>query len=91
LLGIVGFVTPSRLAADVTGSILGGVHDATQAVVAGAKMVAINAETNLTRETVTAVDGSYRLLALPPGTYKVIATADGFEQFTTTDSDVKVN
>jgi len=80
---------PAR--ADVTGSILGVVHDPTQAVVAGARIVATNADTNLTRETVSAVDGSYRFLALPAGTYKVAATASGFQQFVTTDIDVKVN
>src|SRR5436309_9624286 len=81
----------SCLRADVTGSILGVVRDATQAVVAGARIVATNAETNLNRETVSSVDGSYRLLALPAGTYKVTATASGFQQFTTTDINVKVN
>jgi len=84
------FIT-SRLRADVTGSILGVVRDPTQAVVAGARIVATNLETNLSRETTSAVDGSYRILALPAGTYKVTATASGFQQYTTTDIDVKVN
>ena len=91
LVGLVSFVASSSLRADVTGSILGVVHDATQAVVAGAKIVATNNDTNLTRETVSAVDGSYRILALPAGTYRVTATAAGFQQYTTTDIDVKVN
>ena len=91
LFGVVSFFASSSLRADVTGSILGVVRDATQAVVAGARIVATNAETNLSRETVSAVDGSYRLLALPAGTYKVTATASGFQQFTTTDIDVNVN
>src|SRR5258708_1941761 len=91
LFGVVSFLGSSSLRADVTGSILGVVRDATQAVVAGARIVATNAETNLNRETVSASDGSYRLLALPAGTYKVTATASGFQQFTTTDIDVKVN
>jgi hypothetical protein len=77
--------------ADVTGSILGVVHDATQAVVAGARIVATNAETNFSRETASAVDGSYRILAIPPGTYKVTVTASGFQQHTATDIVVKVN
>src|SRR2546422_3076716 len=91
LFGAVSFFASSSLRADVTGSILGVVRDATQAVVAGARIVATNAETNLNRETISAADGSYRLLALPAGTYKVTATASGFQQFTTSNIDVRVN
>src|SRR5690242_2441091 len=91
LFGVLSFLGSSSLRADVTGSILGVVRDATQAVVANVRIVATNAETNLNRETISAADGSYRLLALPAGKYKVTATASGFQQFTTTDIDVKVN
>jgi len=81
----------SSVRADVTGSILGVVRDATQAVVPSARIVATNAETNLSRETTSAPDGSYRLLALPAGTYSLTATASGFQQYTTSGIDVKVN
>src|SRR5579864_3486874 len=91
LFCLVALFHPIGLQADVTGSILGVVRDATQAVVAGARIVATNAETNLNRETVSAPDGSYRIMALPAGTYKVTATASGFQQFTTSGIDVKVN
>lgn len=77
--------------ADVTGSIQGTVHDRTQAVVAGAHIKVTNVLTNLSEETVSAADGSYRFLALPAGAYKLTATAAGFQTFTTTDIDVKVN
>jgi len=79
------------LRADVTGSILGVVHDRSQAVVAGAKVVATNVQTNLTQETTSGSDGSYRILALPAGNYKLIVTARGFRTFTETDIVVKVN
>src|ERR1700694_4532164 len=82
---------PNAVRADVTGSILGVVHDRTQAVVAGARIVATNVQTNFKQETVSAADGSYRILALPAGNYKVTATAPGFQQFTTTGIDLKVN
>ena len=82
---------PLVLRADVTGSILGVVHDRSQAVVAGARIVATNVETNFKQETVSASDGSFRFLALPAGTYKLAATAPGFRTFTTTDIDLKVN
>ena len=82
---------PTALRADVTGSILGVVHDRTQAVVAGAHIVATNVQTNFKQDTTSASDGSYRILALPAGNYKLTATAPGFQQFVTTDIDVRVN
>jgi hypothetical protein len=84
-------LSPALIRADVTGSILGVVRDKSLAVIAGARIVATNAETNLTRETVSGSDGTYRLLALPAGPYKLTVTAAGFEQFTATDIDLKVN
>jgi hypothetical protein len=91
LLAFVTLFSPNLLRADVTGSILGVVHDRTQAVVAGARIVATNVQTNFKQETTSAADGSYRILALPAGTYKVTAGAPGFQQFITTGIDLKVN
>jgi hypothetical protein len=48
-------------------------------------------QTNFKQETISAADGSYRILALPAGNYKLTATAPGFQQFTTTGIDLKVN
>ncbi len=91
LLALSALAGASVVRADVTGSILGVVRDKTQAIIAGAEIVATNAETNLSRSTTSGIDGSYRLLALPAGTYKLTATATGFQQFVTTEIDVKVN
>src|SRR5882762_2305627 len=77
--------------ADVTGSILGVVHDRTQAVVAGARIVATNVQTNFKQETVSGSDGTYRILALPAGSYKLAVTAPGFRAFTETGIQVQVN
>jgi hypothetical protein len=82
---------PNVLRADVSGSILGVVHDSTQALVAGARIVATNVQTNFNQETVSASDGSYRILALPAGVYKLTVTAPGFRTFTETSIEVKVN
>jgi Carboxypeptidase regulatory-like domain len=81
----------TALRADVTGSILGTVHDRSQAVIAGAHIVATNVETNLSRETTSDADGSYRILALSAGHYKLAVTAPGFRAFTEKDIVVKVN
>src|SRR5450755_4368918 len=79
------------LRADVTGSVLGVVHDSSGAVVSGAKIVATNVQTNLKQETVSGGDGAFRILALPAGTYKLTVTAAGFRTFTETGVEVKVN
>ena len=91
MLALSALVGSTVVRADVTGSILGVVRDKTQAVVAGVHIVATNTETNLSRETVSGPDGTYRILALPAGPYKLTATAAGFQQYTTSDIDVKVN
>jgi Carboxypeptidase regulatory-like domain/TonB dependent receptor len=77
--------------ADVTGSILGTVHDRSAAAIAGAKVVAVNTETNLSQQVVSDSDGSFRILALPVGTYRLTISATGFKQYTARDIVLKVN
>src|SRR5579864_4996695 len=91
LLGLAALLSPIGLRADVTGSILGVVKDRTQAVVTGATVVVTNVATNLSQQTMSAADGTYRFLALPAGTYKLTASASGFQQYTASDIDLKVN
>src|ERR1035438_9905220 len=84
-------LSAASLFADVTGTIFGVVRDKSQAVVAGAKVTATNVETNLSQDAASAPNGEYRLLALPAGTYKITASASGFQEFVTTGIDLKVN
>jgi hypothetical protein len=91
LLVLVTLLSPTVLRADVTGSILGVVHDRSQAVVTGARVVVTNTQTNYSQEATSAADGSFHILALPVGSYRLTATAPGFGPFTTTDIDLKVN
>src|SRR5215470_6608365 len=79
------------LYADVTGSILGLVHDRSQGMVAGAQLVVRNPQTNFTQETISGSDGSYRILSLPVGTYELSVKASGFRPFVLTGIEVKVN
>ena len=74
---VTAFLCPNALFADVTGSVLGVVRDPSQAVVKGARITITSAQTNLSQQTVSADDGSYRFLSLPVGTYKVNATVQG--------------
>src|SRR5580700_575229 len=82
---------PNLLQADVTGAILGTVHDRSNAVIVGARVVATNVETNFSKTAISGSDGQYHILALPAGTYRVTAEASGFQTFTSTGIDVKVN
>jgi len=88
---LVTLLVSSVLRADVTGSIQGVVRDRTQGAIAGVRITVTNTQTNFRQETNSGSDGSYRLLALPAGTYKLNATGTGFQQFSTTDIEVKVN
>jgi hypothetical protein len=77
--------------ADVTGSIQGVVRDSSQGAIVGARLTITNVETNLKYEETTGPDGSYRVLALPAGNYKLTVTAGGFRSFVETGIVVKVN
>jgi hypothetical protein len=87
----VALVGASILRADVTGSIQGVVRDRSRGAIAGARLTIINVETNLRYEETTGPDGSYRILSLPAGNYKLSVTAGGFRTFVETDIVVKVN
>ncbi len=82
---------PGMLLADVTGSVLGVVHDPANAVVKGARVRITNTQTNLSQEAVTGDDGTYHFLALPAGNYRLSATLAGFQQYNTTDIVLQVN
>ena len=85
------FLGSSAVRADVTGSIQGVVRDRSQGAIAGARLTITNVETNLRYEETTGPDGSYRVLALPAGNYKLTVTAGGFRNFVETGIVVKVN
>ena len=82
---------PSLLMADVTGSILGIVKDPSGAVVPSAKITATSQETNFSQSTVSDAEGQFRLLALPVGTYRLEASAPGFQRFAVTGIVLEVN
>ena len=75
------------LAQKITGDISGTVQDTTGAVVKDAKVTATNTATGETRSATTSDGGFYRIVELPPGSYKVTAIAPGFK---TSARDVQV-
>ena len=66
-----------------TGSISGRITDAQGAAVPGVTIEARNADTGLVRVAVSNDAGTYRLSALPVGTYAVTAQLSGFRRFVT--------
>src|SRR3954470_13899827 len=64
-----------------TGVIEGTVSDQTGARVPGATVTLTNTGTNFTREVVTDVDGHFRGLLLPLGTYKLTVALAGFGSY----------
>ncbi|MBC7899789.1 MAG: carboxypeptidase regulatory-like domain-containing protein [Saprospiraceae bacterium] len=63
-------------AADLTGTVV----DPNGAVVAGATVTAKNNGTGITRSVTTGNDGTYRLIALPPGEYEIASEAATFKK-----------
>ena len=70
-----------RLAQQTSGNIRGVVSDPSGAVVPGARITARQVEIGLSRTAVTGKDGSYVLVELPLGTYRVEAAAQGFRNY----------
>lgn len=67
-----------------TGTILGVASDNSGSVVPGAAVTVKNLETNQTRTVNTEANGSYRISALPVGTYEARVTHQGFATAVTT-------
>ena len=59
----------------------GTVHDSTGGSISEAEVLVREAETNQTRTTVTARDGSFRIPDLPVGTYEIRLEYDGFDPY----------
>jgi Carboxypeptidase regulatory-like domain/TonB-dependent Receptor Plug Domain/TonB dependent receptor len=68
-----------------TASLVGRVLDASGAVVPGAKVTATNAATNISISRITNKDGEYVIPALKEGTYRVVASMNGFVDAVTDD------
>ncbi|MEW6730847.1 MAG: TonB-dependent receptor [Acidobacteriota bacterium] len=66
-------------ASSTTGTISGTVSDQQGGRVSGAVVMAKNLSTNLTREAVTSEIGEFSIPQLPPGSYELKATAEGFK------------
>jgi len=67
--------------AGATAQISGSVKDSSGGVLPGVDVTATQTDTGLKRNATTELDGSYVILNLPPGPYRVEATLQGFRTF----------
>ena len=79
ILGLCLSVTPA-ISQVLYGSVVGVVKDSQGSTVPGATVTVVNKETNLTRETITNSEGAYSLANVPPGTYDVKVSLQGFRE-----------
>jgi Carboxypeptidase regulatory-like domain len=85
------FLTTALAWASITGSISGVVTDPSGAVVTGASVVAVDAQTGVRTTATTDAKGFYSLPALPVGTYQVRVSQTGFKSYTRTGLVVDAN
>ena len=84
LLFVASF-TPVLRAQSTSASLAGRVTDPSKARIAGAKVVAINAGTNVSDEATTNAAGEYYLRSLVPGTYRIEVEKPGFKKLIRAD------
>lgn len=75
----------------VSGSLLGAITDASGAIIPSAHVTILEVNTGVSRSTATSSSGNYVFPDLPPGTYTVTVTAQGFKKVTRERVDVVVN
>jgi len=81
----------SLSAQQITGNIRGTVTDPSGAVIQGSVVTARQAETGLSRTTITDREGNYVLLELPVGHYSLQVAANGFEKYVQDGITLNVN
>ncbi|MCU1225660.1 MAG: hypothetical protein JWQ42_3753 [Edaphobacter sp.] len=74
-----------------TGQFNGHVLDGNGAVVVGATVTLVNAQSGLTRTATTNGEGLYQFPLLPPGKYKVTASQNGFQSAASPELQLDVN
>lgn len=79
LSALLTFGPSSSFAQTSKGFLVGNVVDPNEAVVVGANIKITNSSTGISRETISTADGSFRIEAVEPGTYRVEVSQTGFK------------
>ena len=91
LLRISTFLCFSAVLFGQTTSLTGTVADPSGAVIPGATISIVNAQTGAARDTVSDTQGRYTMQQLTPGTYTLTATASGFADVVMAGVELLVN
>lgn len=83
--------TVCAAAQNTNGRVIGIVSDPQGAAVAGAKVTVTNVGTNVTWNTTTDDKGSYQVLDVPIGMYRVTIANPGFSKITTEPQELTIN
>src|SRR5208283_3881368 len=78
-------------AQDATGRIFGTVYDQQGLVIPAVKITATNTATQVARTATTNKEGSFQLLSLPIGNYKVTAEHTGFRTVISPEQKLLIN
>jgi hypothetical protein len=91
LLVVLGMTRQVDAQGGITGAISGKVQDPSGAIIPNAQVDVVNQNTGVTvRRLKSNSDGTFAAPLLPPGVYRVIAKAPGFEITTASNIDVRV-
>ena len=78
-------------AQQATARIVGTVSDEQGAVIPGVKITVTNTATNLASNTTTDKDGFFQVLDLPIGTYRMVASHEGFRTLERMTTPLQIN
>jgi hypothetical protein len=79
------------LAQQATAQLTGTIHDASHAIVVGAKITLKNSGTNIARSTTSNKDGDYLFTAVPIGTYELTVEQRGFDKYVHKGITLEIN
>src|SRR5712691_5153490 len=80
LLAILSLLIRPAFGQETTGGIVGVVKDSSGSTVAGARVTAVNAETELESQAVSDETGGYQFPLLRAGRYRLTVAAPGFQK-----------
>src|SRR6266513_1941177 len=81
MLSVCFLLASAAFAQSDRGTITGTISDATNAVIPGATITAVNADTAAKYETISTETGNYTLTQVPPGAYQLSAELPGFKKY----------